>query len=103
MNPKIMCFSGSTKFKDMFFALHKKYTMAGYITLIPAFFAKAGDYVSNEEQTALFDLHLAKLNLCDIVFVINVGGYLGDSTKLEIEYAKTLGKEIWYLEKENTQ
>ena len=37
--------------------------------------------------------------MCDSIFVVNVGGYIGNSTKSEIEYAKSKNKEILYLEK----
>lgn len=36
--------------------------------------------------------------MSDFVYVINVGGYIGESTKSEIEWAQELGKEILYLE-----
>ena len=36
--------------------------------------------------------------MADAIYVINVGGYIGESTRSEIEYAKKHGKEILYLE-----
>ena len=47
----------------------------------------------------LDDMHRAKIDLADEIFVINVGGYIGSSTKSEIEYAKRTNKVISYLEK----
>jgi hypothetical protein len=48
----------------------------------------------------MFDkMHRAKIGISDAIFVVNVGGYVGNSTKGEIEYAKSLGKEIMWLEK----
>lgn len=44
--------------------------------------------------------HLAKKDLDDEIFVINVGNYVGDSTRREIEYAKEKGKNITYLQEE---
>lgn len=49
----------------------------------------------------LDDMHKRKIDLSDAIYVINVGGYIGDSTKSEIEYAKMTGKEIMYLESTN--
>jgi hypothetical protein len=46
----------------------------------------------------LDDMHKRKIDMSDEIFVINVGGYIGDSTKSEIEYAKKHGKKINYLE-----
>lgn len=46
----------------------------------------------------LDDMHKRKIDMADSIFVINVGGYIGDSTRSEIDYAKTHGKEVRYLE-----
>lgn len=46
----------------------------------------------------LDDMHKRKIDMADEIFVINVGGYIGESTKSEIEYAKKTGKIINYLE-----
>jgi len=43
-------------------------------------------------------MHKRKIDMADEIFVINVGGYIGESTKSEIEYAKDTGKKINYLE-----
>jgi|GEM_PF-486430 len=57
------------------------------------------NYTKHEEDT-LDKLHKQKIDLSDAIFVVNVGGYVGNSTKSEIEYAKKTGKEIMYLEQE---
>lgn len=46
----------------------------------------------------LDDMHKRKIDMADSIYVINVGGYIGDSTKSEIAYAKAHGKEVQYLE-----
>lgn len=51
-----------------------------------------------EEKARLGTLHLKKIELSDAIFVVNMGGYIGDTVKKEIEHAKKLGKEIMYLE-----
>lgn len=52
-----------------------------------------------EEQTVLLgELHKRKIDLSDAIFVVNVGGYIGQAVKFEIEYAKEKGKEILYWE-----
>lgn len=43
-------------------------------------------------------MHRTKIDLSDAIFVVNIGGYIGESVKSEIEYAKEKGKEIIYLE-----
>jgi len=46
----------------------------------------------------LDDMHKRKIDMADEIFVINVGGYIGSSTRSEIEYAKATGKAVRYLE-----
>jgi hypothetical protein len=46
----------------------------------------------------LDDMHKRKIDMADAIYVINVGGYIGSSTRSEIEYAKATGKEVLYLE-----
>ena len=55
-----------------------------------------GTFTKTKEM--LDDMHKRKIDLADEIFVINVGGYIGESTKSEIEYAKSMGKKINYLE-----
>ena len=49
-----------------------------------------------EQLIKLREAHFKKIELSDAIFVVNVNNYIGESTKLEIEYAKKLGKEILY-------
>ena len=46
----------------------------------------------------LDDMHKRKIDLSDEVFVVNVGGYVGESTRSEISYARATGKAVRYLE-----
>lgn len=52
------------------------------------------------EKGLLGELHIIKIDLSDAIFVANVDGYIGESVKKEIEYAKEKGKEVIYLEKD---
>lgn len=56
------------------------------------------DKLNKEEQNILSELHYKKIDISDAIYVVNVNGYIGSSTIKEIQYAKTLGKEIMYLE-----
>lgn len=44
------------------------------------------------------DMHRRKIDLADYIYVINVGGYIGESTRVEIEYAEMHDKEVKCLE-----
>lgn len=48
----------------------------------------------------LDDMHKRKIDMADGIYVINVNGYIGSSTRSEIEYARTTGKEVLFLEPE---
>lgn len=106
-NYKIITLCGSTKFKDEFMQVQKDLTLKGNIVISVGLFDHSGDsevwenmdegtYTKTKEM--LDDMHKRKIDLSDEIFVINVGGYIGASTKTEIEYAKETGKKINYLE-----
>lgn len=97
---KVVTLCGSTKFKDAFIETQKRLTLAGYIVISVGLFGHSGDNEVWSEGTKemLDDMHLRKIDMAEEIFVINVGGYIGESTKKEIEYAKAQGKKISYLE-----
>lgn len=104
--PPIVCLCGSTRFYDQFQELNYRLTMAGEIVLSVGFYphAKAkhghGEGVGHDsaEKARLDELHLRKIDLADYVLVLNVGGYVGESTQREVDYATRLGKPVVYLE-----
>jgi hypothetical protein len=107
--PKIVCLCGSTKFKDAFDEANYQETMQGKIVLSVGFFMhstgnKHGESIgaTPEQKIALDELHKRKIDIADEVLILNVGGYIGSSTKSELEYAIALGKEIRYLEAVST-
>ena len=48
-------------------------------------------------------LHLRKIDLADEVLILNVGGYIGKSTRKELDYALSQGKPVRYLEAQDHQ
>ena len=97
---KVITLCGSTRFKDEFLEAQKRLTLEGNIVISVGLFGHSGD---NEVWTdgvkdMLDRQHLAKIDLADEIFVVNVGGYIGDSTRREIAYAEYKGKTIAYLE-----
>jgi hypothetical protein len=100
---KVITLCGSTKFKDEFLEVQKRLTIEGKIVISVGVFGHTDgiDYEMNTELKELLDdIHRSKIELADEIFVINVNGYIGESTRREIEYAKSLGKTINYLYKE---
>lgn len=95
MKREIITLCGSTRFRDQFREIERKLTMEGKIPLPPAFYGKAeGMEYSPEIAKHLLELHLDKINISDGIYVINPGGYQGESTQKEIDYAKSKEKSI---------
>lgn len=97
--PWIVCLCGSSRFKDEFIRQQQIEANLGHIVLSLDFFSHADGAQVSEEQKAKFDtLHRDKILLADEILVINVNGYIGESTRAEIEFAKTKSKKIRYLQ-----
>lgn len=94
---KVITLCGSIKFKDEFIKVKEELTLAGNIVFTPNFFTKKID-VNTEFKSMLDEMHRQKIDMSDEIYVINLGKYIGESTKSEIEYAKSKGKDIVYLE-----
>lgn len=104
MNPRIVCLCGSTKFKDKFVEANMQETLAGRIVVTigcdlksdQELFAGLTPDELRDVKEGLDILHYCKIDLADEILVLNVDGYIGDSTRREILYAKAKGKTIRY-------
>lgn len=94
----IITLCGSIKFKDEFMKVQERLTLDGNIVFTPNFFHNVKDEINLETKKMLDEMHRKKIDMSDEICVINVGGYIGESTKNEIEYAKIKGKKISYIE-----
>ena len=99
-NYKIITLCGSTRFKEQFLEVQKRLTLDGCIVISVGLFGHAGDgeVWKRGVKEMLDDMHKRKIDLADEIFVINVGGYIGESTRSEIAYAQETGKKVNYLE-----
>lgn len=97
---KVITLCGSTRFKDAYLEAQKRLTLEGKIVISVGLFGHSGDDEVWAEGTKemLDDMHRHKIDMADEIYVINVGGYIGASTKSEIEYALSHGKHVNYLE-----
>lgn len=99
IGPKIVCLCGSTKFKEEFEKVNMKETLNGNIVLSVGCFDHHDKInIGEKQKNELAVLHNKKIDMADEVFVLNVKGYIGESTSNEIKYAKEIGKPIRYLE-----
>ena len=95
--PKV-CLCGSTRFKDKFFEVARKFTLDGYIVSMPMVFGHSGDEISESGKVFLDEVHKAKIADADLIFIVNCDRYIGESTRSEIQWAEELKKKIEYLE-----
>ncbi len=104
---KVITLCGSTRFKDAFVEAQKRLTLEGNIVISVGLFGHSGDEevwdgmdegTLSKTKAMLDDMHKRKIDMADSIYVINVGGYIGESTRSEIEYAKEHGKVVRYLE-----
>ncbi len=96
----VITLCGSTRFKDAFLEAQKRLTLEGNIVISVGLFGHSGDEEVWTEgiKEMLDDMHKRKIDMADGIYVINVGGYIGQSTRSEIDYARSQGKTIDYLE-----
>ena len=100
----VITLCGSTKFKDDFFKVAAQLSLNGHIVLMPCIFMHADNIELTAEQAIQLDnLHKQKINMSDAIIVINKGGYIGESTYGEIDWASKMGKQIDFLEEVQTE
>ena len=97
---KVITLCGSTRFKEAFLEAQKRLTLEGNIVISVGLFGHSGDDEVWKEGTKemLDNMHKRKIDMSDGIFVINVDGYIGESTRSEIDYAIKNGKTVEYLE-----
>ena len=104
---KVITLCGSTRFKEQFMEAQKRLTLEGNIVISVGLFGHAGDQevwdgmdegTLSKTKEMLDDMHKRKIDMADEIYVINVGGYIGDSTRSEIQYAEEHGKTVRYYQ-----
>ena len=100
MEPTIICLCGSTRFYEEFRKANLKETLNGKIVLSIGCDFKSDDALNltDKDKERLDELHKRKIDLADEVLILNKDGYIGESTRSEIEYAEKHNKKIMYLE-----
>lgn len=91
----IITLCGSMRFREEFDRLDAELTLAGHVVLTPTALSTE---LSVEQRARLGRVHLAKVAMADEVLIVNVGDYVGESTRREIEHARSHGVAVSYLE-----
>jgi len=100
MNDKIevVCLCGSSKFKDEFIKAQRDLSLDGKLVISLGLFGHIeGLDMDSDTKKMLDKVHFKKIDMSDSIYVINKGGYIGESTRNQINYAEKLGKQINYL------
>lgn len=99
MERRIVAIIGSSKFKDHHLGVAQRETLKGHIVLLSGFWHHRDMApITDEQKRQIDELMLDKIDLSTEVFVVNVNGYVGESTQKGILRAKDLGKPLRYLE-----
>ena len=94
---KIITVCGSLRFIKEMMEITEKMELQGNCMLTPIYPTKPDkDAYTKDEVVILDKMHKEKIKLSDAILVVNVDNYVGSSTKSEIEFAKSLNKEIIY-------
>lgn len=93
---KIITLCGSLKFQKEMMTVAEKMALEGYCILTPVYPVLENMKATEEQLIKLKEAHFRRIKLSDAILVVNVNNYIGESTNLEIEYAKKLGKKIIY-------
>lgn len=93
---KIITLCGSLKFRREMMMIAQKMALEGNCVLTPTYPVMENVEITNDQLEKLKEAHFKRIELSDSILVVNINNYIGESTKLEIEHAKKLGKEIIY-------
>lgn len=96
---KIITICGSSKFKDEILNKQQELTLDNWLVFFDGVFEHADNInLTKEQKENLNNLHKEKIRISDAIYVVNKNGYIGESTKSEIEFAKQHNKKVYYLE-----
>ncbi len=95
---KIVTLCGSMKFQSQMMALAQKLEVENKYIVIQCVYSDSSIKLSPQDITTVSELHYKKIAMSDAIYVVNVDGYIGESTRQEIIYAESLDKEVLYLE-----
>lgn len=102
--PPIITLCGSSRFEPLFHYLNNRFTRNGWIVLTMGVFEHSDSEIyalTPTEKERLDELHKRKIDMSDAIYVVNPEGYIGESTRSEIDYAIAHGKNVYYYYKEN--
>jgi hypothetical protein len=95
---KTITLCGSTRFKEQFQTAEANLSLNGFTVYSCALWGHSGNPLTEEDKLVLDAVHMVKIANSDAIFVINPGGYVGESTRREIFFARGMGKKVYFLQ-----
>ena len=93
---KVITLCGSMKFQSDMMAIAQKMALEGNCILTPTYSVLKNIEYTPEQIAKLKEAHFKRIEMSDAILIVDINNYIGDSTRLEIDYAKKLGKELIY-------
>lgn len=101
MDIKVVTICGSMKFQDEMIKISRELEQRKGWCVIQCVYDVNQDKITSEELQNIINAHWKKIDICDAIYVVNIGGYIGKSTKNEIDYAISHNKKVYYHETKN--
>ena len=101
MKIKVITICGSMRYSKEMIKIAKELELKQGYAVIQCVYNIDGQKYEGIDENILAQIHRKKIDISDAIYVVNIDGYIGNSTKNEIEYAKRNSKEIIYHEKVN--
>lgn len=101
MDIKIITICGSMRYSKEMMKIAEELELKNGYAVIQCVYNIDGELYEGVDASILDKIHRKKIDISDAIYVVNIDGYIGNSTKNEIEYAKNIGKEVIYHEKVN--
>ena len=95
---KVYTLCGSMRYAEQMKRIARSLEVKQKICVLQPVYNEDKKNESFDELENIFACHYKKIDLCDVLYVVNINGYIGEATKAEISYAKTNGKKIIYHE-----
>lgn len=102
---KVVTLCGSTRFYRTWRLAEYEETMAGRVVLAVAFYPHGTEHgetvgCTPEQKMLLDSMHQERITMSNEILVLDVGGYIGESTRNEIMFAEQCGKPVRYWSRE---
>lgn len=99
MDIKVITICGSMRYSKEMIKIAEELELKEGYAVIQCVYNVDGQKYEGIDASILDKIHRKKIDISDAIYVVNINGYIGESTRKEIEYANNNGKEVIYHEK----